>query len=78
MFFPEIKENLKRLALPSWEGLEDKVKISYLLRSSLPPHLDKRKAMRDQWLLCTENYCALLAIKLSSTLSSTPTTTGPN
>jgi hypothetical protein len=73
MYTP-LKENLKRSALPSWEGLEDKVKISLLLGSSLPPQLDKRKTMRDQWRLCTGNYCALLALKLSSTLSSPPAT----
>ena len=43
-----------------------------------PPQLDKRKGMRDPWLSCTQNHCALIALKLSSTLSSTPPTTGPN
>jgi hypothetical protein len=32
--YKPIMENLKRLALPSWDGLEDKVKISLLLGSS--------------------------------------------
>ena len=76
--YKPIKENLKRLALPPWDGLDDNVKISLLLGSSLPPQLDKRKAMRDQWLLCTQNYCSLIALKLSSTLSPTPPHTGSN
>ena len=76
--YKPIKENLKRLALPPWDGLDDNVKISLLLGSSLPPQLDKRKAMRDQWLLCTQNYCSLIALKLSSTLSPTSQHTGPN
>ena len=45
--YKPIKENL-RLALPPWDGLDDNVKISLLLGSSLPSQLDKRKAMRDQ------------------------------
>ncbi len=69
---------LKRLTLPPWDGLDDNVKISSLLGSSLPSQLDKRKAMRDQWLSCTQNYCSLIALKLSSTLSSTSQTTGSN
>ena len=73
--YKPIKENLKRLALPPWDGLDDNVKISLLLGSSLPPQLDKRKAMRDQWLSCTQNYCSLIALKLSSMLSFTSPTT---
>ena len=69
--YKPIKENLKRLALPPWDGLDDNVKISLLLASSLPPQLDKRKSMRVQWLSCTQNYCSLIALKLSSTLSPT-------
>ena len=45
--YKPIKENLG-LALPPWDGLDDNVKISLLLGSSLPSQLDKRKAMRDQ------------------------------
>ena len=47
-----IKENLKRLTLPPWDGLDDNVKISLLLGSSLPPQLDKQKP-------CGTNGCCV-------------------
>jgi hypothetical protein len=35
--YKPIKENLKRLALPPWDGLDDNVKISLLLGIPPPP-----------------------------------------
>jgi hypothetical protein len=72
MYTP-FKKHLKRMELPPWEELHDTTKMSLLLGSSLPPQIDKRKAMREQWRICTGNYCALVALKLSSILSSLPT-----
>jgi hypothetical protein len=72
MYTP-FKKHLERLALPPWEDLHDTTKVSLLLGSSLPPQIDKRKAMREQWRICTGNYCALVALKLSSILSSSLT-----
>jgi hypothetical protein len=72
MYTP-LKKHLKRLALPPWEELRDTSKMPLLLRSSLPPQMDKRKAMREQWRICTGNYCALVALKLSSIHFSSPT-----
>jgi hypothetical protein len=67
------KKRLKQLVLPSWEELHDTIRTSLLLESSLPPQIGKRKAMREQWRICTVNYCALVTLKLSSILSSPPT-----
>ena len=69
MYTP-FKKQLKRLSLPPWETLHDSVKLSLLLGSSLPLQMDKRKATQERWQLCTGNYCALVALKLSSTLNS--------
>jgi hypothetical protein len=73
MYVP-FKKLLKQSALPSWEQLHQTTKISLLLGSSLPPQIRKLKSIRDQWRLSTGNYCALVALKLSSSLSSPPTT----
>lgn len=68
--YTTFKKQLKRLSLPPWETLHDSAKLSLLLRSSLPLQMDKRKATQERWQLCTGNFCALVALKLSSTLNS--------
>jgi hypothetical protein len=72
--YEPIKRLLKRLALPPWEQISEPEKISLLLGGSLPPHWKTSKTQREQWRNRCSNHSALLALKLSSLLTSLPTT----
>ena len=74
VYYEPIKRLLKRLALPPWEQISEPEKISLLLGGSLPPHWKTSKTQREQWRNRCSNHSALLALKLSSLLTSLPTT----